>query len=127
MVDVSLIFILAVGVIVCAFSAWGMLVPDKLWKIVHGVLDKHWGIHLAVIVRLLLGTALIIGAPVSRFPLTFEILGWIAIIAAVAILFIGRDKLHRFIAWFERFSQALIRVWLLIGIGFGAFLVYGVV
>jgi len=127
MVDVSRIVVLALGVIVCAVSVWGMLVPDKLWKIFHGVLEKDWAIHLAVIARLLLGAALIIVAPVSRFPLTFEIFGWLAIIAAVAILFIGRDKLRRFIAWLERLTQALIRVWLVFGIGFGAFLIYGVV
>ena len=126
MVDVSQIIILALGVIVCAISAWGMLVPDKLWKIFYSVLDKDWGIHLAVIARLLLGAALIIVAPVSRFPLTFEIFGWLAFVAAVAILFIGRDKLRRFIAWLERITQSLIRVWFLFGIGFGAFLIYGI-
>jgi hypothetical protein len=59
--------------------------------------------------------------------LVFEILGWFAIVAAVVILFAGRDRLRRFVAWFEQSSPAMIRVWLLFGIAFGAFLVYGVV
>ncbi len=123
----SQIVVLALGVIVCALSAWGMVAPDKLWKLVNGAMGKNWGIYVAVVARLLLGAALVIVAPDSRFPLAFEILGWFAIVAAVIILFAGRDRLRRFVAWFEQSSQTMIRVWLLFGIAFGAFLVYGVV
>ena len=123
----SQIVVLALGVIVCALSVWGMVAPDKLWKLVNGAMEKNWGIYVAVVVRLLLGATLVIIAPESRFPLVFEILGWFAIVAAVIILFAGRDRLRRFVAWFEQSSQTMIRVWLLFGIAFGAFLVYGIV
>ena len=123
----SQIVVLALGVIVCALSVWGMVAPDKLWKLVNGAMEKNWGIYVAVVARLLLGAALIVVAPESRFPLVFEILGWFAIVAAVIILFAGRNRLRRFVVWFEQSSQTMIRVWLLFGIAFGAFLVYGVV
>ncbi len=123
----SQIVVLALGVIVCALSVWGMVAPDKLWKLVNGAMEKNWGIYVAVVARLLLGAALIFVAPESRFPLVFEILGWFAIVAAVIMLFAGRVRLRRFVAWFEQSSQAMIRVWLLFGFAFGAFLVYGVV
>ncbi len=118
--------VLALGVAVCALSAWGMYVPDKLWKLVNSALERNWGIHVAVVARLLLGATLIIVAPESRFPLAFEILGWFAIVAGVVILFVGRDRLRRFVTWFERISHTMIRGWLLFGIAFGAFLVYGI-
>lgn len=127
LIAASQIVVLALGVIVCGLSAWGMVEPDKLWKLVNGAMEKDWGIYVAVVARLLLGAALIVVAPDSRLPLVFEILGWFAIVAAVIILFAGRDRLRRFVAWFEQSSQAMIRVWLLFGIAFGAFLVYGVV
>lgn len=95
-------------------------------QIVRGTVEKDWGIHFAVIVRLLLGAALIIAASGSRFPQLFEILGWIAVVAAVAIVFMGRKRLRKFVGWFDRLSPAMIRTWLLFGIAFGAFLVYGV-
>ena len=126
LISASQIVVLALGVVVCALSAWGMLVPDKLMKFVYGVMDKDWGIHFAVVVRLLLGAALIIAAPGSRFPHAFEIIGWIAVVAAVAIVFMGRERLRRFVGVFERIPQAMIRIWLLFGIAFGAFLVYGI-
>ena len=125
--EISQIVVLAFGVIVCVLAAWGILAPDRMMNFVYGAMEKDWGIHLAVILRLVLGAALVIAAPDSRFPLIFQILGWIAIIAAVALLFIGRARLRKFVAWFEHMPQPLIRVWLLFGVAFGALLVYGVV
>ncbi len=122
----SQVVVLTLGIVVCALSLWGMFAPEKIVKLVDGVMEKDWGIHLAVIIRLLLGAALIIAASGARFPQLFEILGWIAVIAAIAIVFMGRERLRKFIGWFDRLSPAMIRTWLLFGIAFGAFLVYGV-
>ncbi len=123
----SQIAVLALGVVICAISLWAMVVPIKLMKLVSGVMDKDWGIYFAVIVRLLLGAALIIAGPGSRFPALFEIVGGIAIFAAVVIAIMGRERLRKFIGWFDRLSPAMIRTWLLFGIAFGAFLVYGII
>ena len=121
------VFIFCVGVTVCVLSAWGIYAPNRLLKMVIGAMEKDWGIYLAVIVRLLLGLALILAAPESRFPSIFQILGWIAIGAAVGLVFVGRARLRRFIAWFGRFPQAVVRLWLVFGIAFGGFLVFGIV
>jgi hypothetical protein len=126
LISASQIVVLAMGIVVSALSLWGLFVPDKMMKLVTGIMDRDWGIHFAVVVRLFLGAALIIAAPRSRFPAIFEIIGWIAIVAAVGIVFMGRGRLQRFVAWFHRLSPAMIRTWLLFGIAFGAFLVYGI-
>lgn len=125
--EISQIVVLAFGVLVCVLSAWGIVVPGKMMKFVYGAAEKDWGIHLAVVLRLILGAALVIVAPESRFPLVFEILGWIAIIAAVGLVFMGRARLRNLVAWFQRMPQPLIRTWLLFGAAFGALLLYGVV
>jgi hypothetical protein len=126
MIEISQIVVLALGAFICLFSVWGFFAPDKIWKMINGVMEKDWAIHVAVIMRLLLGAALIIAAPQSRYPEVMEVLGWIAIIAAVAILFMGRDRLKKFIAWFQRMTNTMVRVWLVFGFAFGAFLVYAV-
>ena len=126
MTEISQIVVLALGAIICALSLWGFIAPEKLWKMINGVMEKDWAIHIAVIMRLLLGAALIIAAPQSRFPVAMEVLGWIAIVAAIAILFMGRDRMKKFIAWFQRKTNTMVRVWLVFGIAFGAFLVYAV-
>ena len=126
-VTVSQIVVLVAGISLCMFAAWGFYAPKKLLQSVKGMMDADWGIYFAVIVRLMLGVALIITAPGSRFPLVFQIVGWVAIVAGVAAAFIGRERLRRFTNWwFERFSPSGIRLWVLFAMAFGGFLIYGV-
>ena len=126
-VTVSQIVVLVAGISLCMFAAWGIYAPQRLLQSVKGMMDADWGIYFAVIVRLMLGVALIITAPGSRFPLVFLIVGWVAIAAGMVAVFIGRERLRRFTNWwFERFSPPSIRLWLLCAMAFGGFLIYGV-
>ena len=82
---------------------------------------------LAVVLRIVLGFALLVYAPESRFPLVLEILGWVAIAAALVLALLPR----------ARFRQLLIRVFDILGgfirfaavaaIAFAAFLTYAVI
>ena len=125
-VSASQVVILALGFTIFVLSAWGMQSPGALVKLVTRVMDQNYGMYVAVGVRLVLGAALIIVAPVSRFPMIFHVLGWIAIIAAVGLILIGREKLRRIVTWFGQFSSSMIRLWLLFGMAFAGLLIYGV-
>ena len=123
----SQLVILTLGFIVFVLSAWGVVAPDRLIRFVTSSMDRPWGIHVAVIVRLLLGAALIGIAPASLFPMTFQVLGVLSLLAAVALAVSGRERVRRFLDWsLERFSPVFNRLWLLFGMAFGAFLVFGV-
>ncbi len=125
-VSVSQAIVLLLGVVIFGLSAWGMYSPGSLVKLVTRTMNESYGMYLAVIVRLILGASLIVVAPVSRFPIVFEVLGWIAIVAAIGLVFIGRDNVRRILAWFGRFSNSMIRLWLVFGMAFAGFLIYGV-
>ncbi len=125
-VTVSQIVVLVLGIAVCVLCAWGIYAPVRLVKLVNEVVSQDWGIYATVIVRLLLGLALIITASDSRFPLIFQGIGWIVIVAAVVLVLVGRERSRKFVAWFEQFSQATVRLWLLFGITFGVFLIFGI-
>jgi hypothetical protein len=126
-VSISQVMVLCFGVAVCAAALWGFYTPDSIKGLINKVTDKHWGIVLLVVARLLLGLALIIAAPESRFELIFQILGGITLAAGIGLIFIGRVRLKRFVAWwFELFTPLVIRVWLLFATAFGGFLIYGV-
>jgi len=123
---ISQIVVLVAGISLCLFAAWGVYAPKRLLQLVKGVMDADWGIYFAVLVRLVLGLALILFAPASLFPLVFLILGWVAIAAGVIAAFLGRDRLRRFVNWWvERFSPPAVRVWVLFALAFGGFLIYG--
>lgn len=120
------IVVLIAGVSLCLFAGWGLYTPRGLLRAVKAIMDADWGIYFAVIVRVILGAALIVAAPASRFPTVFLIVGWVAIIAAVAVISIGRQGLRRFVNWWiERFQPAGIRLWVLVALVFGGFLIYG--
>ena len=124
---VSQIVVLVIGITIIVLAGWGMFAPGKLMTFVTSAVERHWGIYIAIAVRLVLGVALIGVAPAALFPTAFQVLGWITIAAAIAVAIAGRERVRRFIAWWsERFSASIIRLWLLFGIAFGAFLVYGV-
>lgn len=125
---IAQITVLIFGIVVILLAAWGVFAPRQLMQLVTSVMDRAWGIHVAVIVRLVLGVALITVAAESLFPVIFQVLGSIAIVAAVVLALAGRERLRSFVAWWSgRFSTAAIRLWLLFGVAFGGFVVYGVI
>ncbi len=124
---VSQMIVLVIGVTVIVLAGWGIFEPEKLMAFVKSAMDKNWGINIAVITRLVLGAALIVVAPTSQFPGIFQALGVIAIFAALTLVLVGRERIQRFVVWWsEQFSMKMIRLWLLFGIAFGGFLIYGV-
>lgn len=124
--EIAWIVVLVLGTAICLLSVWGMAAPGRLRQLIRWVTDQPSGIYFAAIVRVLLGAVLIVAAPDSRFPLAFEAIGWLAIVAAVGILLMGRDRMRRLVAWFDRFSDMAMRAWLILGVAFGAFLIYGI-
>ena len=89
-------------------------------------MNRGSGLYVGVGSRVVLGVALIVAAPPARFPTLFAVLGWISIVAAIALPLCGRARLRAFLGWFERMPTTLVRLWLVSGVVFGAFLLYGV-
>ena len=110
----------------CALSLFGLYSPDRLLRMVSGVVEQSWGIHFAVGIRLVLGAALIVVAATSRFPVIFEVLGWITLAAAIGLVFFGRERMRALVAWLAARPMSIVRTWLVFGAVFGGFLVYGI-
>ena len=123
--NVSQIIVLLFGIAVCVLSVWAMIVPEWLRRLVRAITDQAWGYYAAAAVRVLLGLALIFTAPDSRFPIAFQVVGWLAIAAAVGLLIIGRDRLSQLVDWFNQLSDTVFRAWLISAVVFGLFLIYG--
>jgi hypothetical protein len=123
--DFARLVVQAFGALIVVASLWGMIAPRALIGAVRRMAANTAGLGLAVGIRIVLGAALITAAQVSRFPTSFTVLGWIAIAAAIGLLIIGRGRMSRLVGWVSRWSPTAIRVWLVLGLLFGAFLVLG--
>ena len=82
---------------------------------------------LAVVVRVIIGAALIIYAPESKYPTAILILGWVSIIAAAVLGIMGRKNFKRLMSWALGLKDSLGRIAGFFAILFGGFLVYAVI
>ena len=89
-------------------------------------MNRGAGLYVGIGSRVVLGVALIVAAPPARFPTLFVVLGWISIAAAIALLLFGRARRRALLGGFERMPTTLVHLWLVFGVVFGAFLLYGV-
>ena len=83
------------------------------------------GLHvIAIVVRLVLGALLIVQSSNSRFPLATEIIGWLAVVAALVLMVMGRSNFNRLMLWALSLVKPMGRVGGILAAAFGAFLVY---
>jgi hypothetical protein len=125
-VPISRIVIVLLGLAVFLLAAWGMIDRKRLMGFVKGIMDRPQGMVIAVGARIVMGLALIMAAPASKFPKGFQFLGVLALAAAIVLPFIGRRRLSALIGWFDHFGPILTRTWLILGLIFSGFLVYGI-
>jgi len=101
-----------------------LLNPDYIF----GFLNKYVGnliIHIiAVILRFSLGILFITQAAASKYPAAIEFLGWITIIAAVILAFIGRKKFISLMNWATALPKNITRFGGIFAFCFGAFILY---
>jgi len=86
------------------------------------------GLHItAVVVRVILGAALIGCAAASKYPTAILIIGWVTIVAAVVLAIMGRANFKRLMSWALGVSSSFARMGGILAIFFGGFLVYALV
>jgi hypothetical protein len=114
------------GVLVTALGAVGLARPVALISLVERPWQTRAGLLLAVAVRVVLGVALLVAAPDSRFPATLRALGGLSLLAAVALPLVGFERLRRFVQWWAERPSGFVRAWSAAALLFGVFVVVAV-
>ena len=117
------ILITLFGVLICLTGLAILIFPVQF----RNAMNKWTGqsrFLFAVIIRVLFGALLLSEAANLKFPLAMKIIGAISILAAVVLLLIGQERMDRFIDWWMRMSDNLLRFWSIFAFAFGAFLIY---
>jgi Ca2+/Na+ antiporter len=99
--------------------------PLKLAALVQRFLNK-FEVGGAAVIRLFLAGMLWLCAPVSHTPAAFKVLAVIILATAIILLIIGRARLQKLIDWVTTWPPIAIRLQCLIGVAFGAFLLWSV-
>jgi hypothetical protein len=113
------------SVILIAISLYGVVLPLKLTALVRGFMART-GVWGAAAVRLFLAVLLWFSAPVSHTPTTFRVLALLALVAAVVLPIVGSVRLQKLIDRVASWPQIAIRLGCVIGVAFGAFLLWSV-
>jgi len=109
--------------LIMAMSIYGFVQPLKLTALVRCFMIRPgvWGV---VAIRLLLAGLLWFSAPISQTPLTFKVLAFLALLAAIALPVIGAARLIKFIDYLASWPPIAIRIQCLLGVMLGAFLLW---
>ena len=107
-------------------TAAGVLIAGAPKHLIGWISSLDPGIRFwaAIFVRVAIGVAFLLAAPSCRLPVVVQVVGILSLIAAVAILLIGRRGLDSLLAWWLGRSQSFLRTWSIVAIGFGALLIY---
>jgi hypothetical protein len=116
----------AIGILIAALGVVGLVAPGTLVRAASAVWQSRAGLYVAVILRVVLGVALIRAASGSRYPNALGILGIISILGALVALILGFERLRAFVKWWVARPSWLIQTWGLIAGLLGVFLVYAV-
>lgn len=119
--------ILVFGILILLIGAAILVKPNTVFAYL-GRHSKSLNIHImAVVVRLILGAALITYAAESRYPVILQVLGWISVAAAIGLAVIGRTKFISLMDWAMKLADSVGRYAGILAMVFGGFLVYAVV
>ena len=101
--------------------------PETVFGPLRRKLDSLGLNILAVVVRIILGVALILYAAESKYPKMILILGWISIVAASVLGIMGRTKFISLMSWAISLAPFFRRIGGVLAILFGGFLIHAVV
>ena len=111
------------GVLIVLMGTWGVLAPTRVTDFLNRF-QSRGGMWFAAAVRLVIGLALWFAAPHSRAPLLLQVLGVVAIVAAVIIPLLGVARFRALVGWWSRLSSSTQRAWSLLAVVFGAVILW---
>jgi len=111
------------SVFILLLGAWGFLAPSRITEMVDRFASKS-GLWFAAGIRLVLGLALWFAAPVSRAPMLLQVLGVIALVAAIVLPLMGVTRFKALIDWWTKLSPTAMRLNCLLAVAFGGVILW---
>lgn len=119
--------ILLFGILILLSGSVILAKPDTILGLFRSS-SESIGVHVsAVVIRLILGIALITYAADSKYPVALQIIGWLSLAAAIILGVIGRSRFKSLITWALSLASSFGRSAGFLAILFGGFLIYAVV
>jgi len=122
--DIALkILIRIVGIVFIFAGVVYLLKPDVMKRIME-FFKQGKRIYLAGLIRLVLAIIFLLGASECKKPWVIIAFGILFIIGGLLIFILGLEKLKRWIEWWQKQSNLLLRVLAVIALALGAIIIY---
>lgn len=119
-----IIKIIGIFILVLGFSF--LIKPEYVFGWIEDNAKNQSLYIIAVVIRLILGFLFIISAKASKYPVFLKILGYIAILAAIGLIFIGQNGFQDLISSVFSHIKSYTAVIGLVALALGTFLIYAV-
>lgn len=116
----------AVGVLIGMIGVSVVVFPAPMRELVT-LVQSPKVIYGAVTFRIVAGAFFIIASNTCAWPLAIGTIGVLILVAGLAGLFIGTQRIETMMKWFLKLSDAVWRGWALIAVMLGGFIVYAAV
>jgi hypothetical protein len=116
--------LVAFGIIFVLLGAGAALRPHALLRLARRVTVRTWLRLVAFAVRVVVGSILILVASSTVFPLALRVIGVLLIVSGVTVLVIGNAGVQRIVSWALGLGPVAVVVGGILGVLFGALLVY---
>lgn len=118
--------ILFFGALITLGGAILIIRPNYIFSIFRQYGDSLTLHFFAVIIRILFGVSLIMGALESKYPIVLHISGWLLLSVALVLAVMGQERFKSMMKWSVELSPLVQRLGAVLGILFGSFLIYAV-
>ncbi|MDD2770254.1 MAG: hypothetical protein PHT19_16135 [Methylococcus sp.] len=110
------------GILIVSFGTFGLVKPAGFIRFARDFWATPQGVNYAAALRLALGFALVLAADQSAYPRTLAALGYLSLAGAGIVLLLGHARLSQIVEWWAQRPESVIRLWGLIALAFGFFL-----
>ena len=112
------------GVLFIVVGIWLLFAQLDIFNWLENNLTQPMLYYSVILIRLILGVLLIMAAKGSRFPRIIKILGYVAVVAALVMIFMGKVNFYEFFSAVIPKVKPFAPLSGLVGIGIGVFLIY---
>ena len=112
------------GALICIAGALLLIRPLVIVNYLKSHKNSLWLYLSAIVVRLIIGYLFIVFARYSNYPIAITVIGWIAIVAALVFLLIGRTHFSRLFTWLINSAMGYARLMGMFALFFGLFIIY---
>jgi uncharacterized membrane protein len=113
----------ALGLIIVAIGVLGVATPSVLLEFGRSLQTTN-ALYIVAAVRVMFGAVLLWVAPASRTPKILRVLGVLIIVAGLFTPFFGVERARAMFDWWSTQGPLFTRVWAIVAVVFGLFIVY---